>query len=63
MMAEELNGVIQQQYPGRSTVLEVSEDGENGCTIMFPAKEKNKSDFTTYEEMVLDTNTSSSGVQ
>jgi len=30
---------------------------------MFPAKDKSKSDFTTYEEMVLDTNTSSSGVQ
>jgi len=55
MMADELNGIIQQKYPGRSTILEVSEDGENGCTILFPPRAENKNNFSTYEEMVNST--------
>ena len=55
MMAEELNGIVQQKYPGRSTILEVSEDGENGTTILFPAsgtKTEKQAGFGTYEEMI-----------
>ena len=55
MMADELNGMIQQKYPGRSTILDVSEDGENGTTIMFPAKNEDKTTFSTYEEMTANT--------
>jgi len=36
MIARELNGVINQQHPGREVWIEVSEDGENGCFIKFP---------------------------
>jgi len=55
MIADELNSVIQQKYPGRSTILDVSEDGENGTTIMFPPKAEQKNEFSTYEEMVNNT--------
>jgi len=51
MIADELNGIIQQRYEGRSVIIEVSEDGENGCTIMFPPKGK-KTEFATYQEMM-----------
>jgi hypothetical protein len=33
MLAEELHKYISQQYPGRSYKVEVSEDGENGCSL------------------------------
>jgi len=52
MMADELNSIIQQRYTGRSTIIEVSEDGENGCTILYPAKNDKVTDYKTYEEMV-----------
>jgi hypothetical protein len=35
MIARELNGIIVARYPGRKTSIEVSEDGENGATLMF----------------------------
>ena len=57
MMADELNSIIQQRYEGRGTIIEVSEDGENGCTIMFPPKGK-KTEFATYQEMMSNTNPS-----
>ena len=59
MMADELNSIIQQRYEGRGTIIEVSEDGENGCTIMFPPKGK-KTEFATYQEMMSSTNPSAS---
>ena len=36
MIADELAKYIKDHYPGRFMKIEVSEDGENGCTIMFP---------------------------
>ena len=57
MMADELNSIIQQRYEGRGTIIEVSEDVENGCTIMFPPKGK-KTEFATYQEMMSNTNPS-----
>ena len=35
MIARELNTTITARYPGRKTEIEVSEDGENGATLMF----------------------------
>ena len=35
MIARELNDIIVARYPGRKTSIEVSEDGENGATLMF----------------------------
>jgi hypothetical protein len=35
MIARELNTTIISRYPGRKTSIEVSEDGENGATLMF----------------------------
>lgn len=37
MMAEDLSYYIRDAYPGRDLVIEVSEDGENGCTCYYPA--------------------------
>lgn len=39
MMARELHSSVCSMYPGRDYVIEVSEDGENGCRIYFPEKE------------------------
>ena len=35
MIARELNTTITARYPGRKTVIDVSEDGENGATLIF----------------------------
>lgn len=35
MIAEDLADYITQQYPDRDLVIEVSEDGENGCRMYF----------------------------
>lgn len=35
MLAEELGAVIQVSYPGRELTVTVSEDNENGATIVF----------------------------
>ncbi len=51
MIADDLNATIQKRYQGRGTIIEVSEDGENGCTIMFPPQKDNVTKFSTYQEM------------
>ena len=38
MMAEDLYEAISARYPGRFVEIEVSEDGENGCTIFYPSE-------------------------
>jgi hypothetical protein len=35
MMAEDLIGYISEKYPNRSIVVDVSEDGENGCSLTW----------------------------
>jgi len=35
MIAHDLSNYIKDKYPGRIYVIEVSEDGENGCRIYF----------------------------
>lgn len=35
MLADDLYMAIAQNYPGRDMVIEVSEDGENGCVIDY----------------------------
>ena len=35
MMADDLYVQIAARYPGRCVIIEVSEDGENGCTISY----------------------------
>lgn len=35
MMADDLYDQIALHYPNRSVIIEVSEDGENGCTIKY----------------------------
>ena len=35
MIAEDLYTVINQRYPNRAVIIEVSEDGENGATISW----------------------------
>jgi hypothetical protein len=35
MIARELNTTITARYPGRKTIIDVSEDGENGATLTF----------------------------
>ena len=36
MMADDLYVHIAARYPGRAVVIQVSEDGENGCDISYP---------------------------
>ena len=36
MMADDLYIQIVARYPGREITIEVSEDGENGCSIFYP---------------------------
>ena len=36
MMADDLYMQIVARYPGREITIEVSEDGENGCSIHYP---------------------------
>jgi len=35
MIARELNTTITARYPGRQTIIDVSEDGENGAALTF----------------------------
>ena len=35
MIARELNEKIKARYPGRKTIIDVSEDGENGAALTF----------------------------
>ena len=35
MIADDLYVQIAQRYPGRCVIIEVSEDGENGCSITY----------------------------
>ena len=37
MIARDLHGVIYARYPGREIWIDVSEDGENGAFLKFPA--------------------------
>ena len=37
MIARELHAVIVARYSGREVWIDVSEDGENGCILKFPA--------------------------
>jgi len=36
MLAVDLHGQISKKYPGRDMIIEISEDGECGCTMEFP---------------------------
>lgn len=38
MIARELNETISARYPEREVRISVSEDGENGCYLVFPRK-------------------------
>ena len=37
MIADDLYTQINAKYPGRFVVIDVAEDGENGCQIVYPA--------------------------
>lgn len=37
MIARDLYAVIEARYPNREIRIEVSEDGENGCYLIFPS--------------------------
>lgn len=39
MIADDLYVEISTRYPGRMVEIEVSEDGENGCQILYPVKQ------------------------
>jgi len=43
MMARELYQYISENYVDRDIIIEVSEDGENGCRLYFPAAPVNQS--------------------
>ena len=52
MMADELYKEISSKYSKRDMKIEVSEDGENGCEILYPYREqKEETGFATYGEM------------
>ena len=36
MIADDLYNQINSRYPGRFVVIDVAEDGENGCSITYP---------------------------
>ena len=36
MMADDLYVQIAGRYPGRAVIIQVSEDGENGCDVSYP---------------------------
>ena len=36
MISDDLYAQINNKYPGRFVVIDVSEDGENGCSIIYP---------------------------
>ncbi len=44
MMARVLHAKLERQWPSRDYVIEVSEDGENGCRIYFPKDHNVKHD-------------------
>jgi hypothetical protein len=35
MIAEDLYNILKEKYPNRDMIIDVSEDGENGCSIEF----------------------------
>lgn len=37
MIADDLYSILAVRYPGRRMILEVAEDGECGCRIVYPA--------------------------
>ena len=37
MLADDLYTQLVQRYPGRSMTIEVNEDGECGCSVVYPA--------------------------
>ncbi len=39
MISDDLYDEISTRYPGRMVEIEVSEDGENGSTVLYPAKQ------------------------
>jgi len=39
MIADDLYSEISARYPGRMVEIEVSEDGENGCQILYPVNQ------------------------
>ena len=43
MIADDLYLQIAAAYPGRNVIIEVSEDGENGCSINYPLTRPNLS--------------------
>ena len=45
MMADELAEYIKLHYPGRDLVVEVSEDGENGCRIEYDERLNGDSNY------------------
>ena len=52
MMADDLYKEISSKYTKRDIKIEVSEDGENGCEILYPYREQvAETGFTTYGEM------------
>ena len=40
MIADDLYAEINNKYPGRFVVIDVAEDNENGCSIIYPNIEK-----------------------
>jgi hypothetical protein len=40
MMSKDLYNKVIEKWPGRDYVIEVSEDGENGCRMYFPSKDE-----------------------
>jgi hypothetical protein len=40
MIADDLYKQINSKYPGRFVVIDVAEDNENGCSIIYPNLEK-----------------------
>ena len=54
MIADDLYSQIKQRYPKRDVSIEVSEDGENGASILYPKSESVKTKYKTYSEMEED---------
>lgn len=51
MIADELADQIQTKYPGRRVSIEVSEDGENGCDIIYEVKKGQALNDQDYKEL------------
>jgi len=56
MMADELAEYIKLHYPGRNLVVEVSEDGENGCRIEYDNLNLNGDSNYQYTNAIASTN-------